>query len=255
MRGALVRKVAVVTGGGTGIGRAVARALADEGYAVVIAGRTLASLEQSAAGRAGMVAVETDVSREADVERLFEVCDERFGRLDVLVNNAGVTGPVCSAEGMDTTAWEETFAINVRGVMLCIKHAIPRLKLAGGGAIVNISSLMGLRGQPMRSAYAATKFAVIGITESVAHEVGIHNIRVNALCPGAVNGELMERVVARRGEVEGRAREEITAKYTDVAALRRWVEPEEVARAVVFLASDGAGAITGERIKVDAGRL
>ena len=251
----MVRKVAVVTGGGTGIGRAIAHALADAEYAVLIGGRTLACLEQSAAQRAGIVAVETDVSREIDVERLFRACDEQFGRLDVLVNNAGVTGPVCGAEAMDPIAWEETFAINVRGVMLCIKHAIPRLKLAGGGAIVNISSLMGLRGQPMRSAYVATKFAVIGITESVAHEVGIHNIRVNALCPGAVRGELMERVVARRADVEGLAPEEITRKYTDLAALRRLVEPEEVARAVVFLASDAASAITGDRIKVDAGRL
>ena len=203
-----------------------------------------------------VVAVPADVSREDDVERLFGVCDERFGRLDVLVNNAGVTGPVSSVESMPLDEWDATFAVNVRGVLLCIRQAIPRMTRAGGGAIVNISSLMGLRGQPLRSAYAATKFAVIGITESVAHEVGRVNIRVNALCPGAVHGELMERVVARRAAVEGRAPEEIVrTSYTDVAALRKWVEPEEVARAVVFLASDAASAITGEHIKIDAGRL
>ena len=247
--------VAVVTGGGTGIGRAIAHALAGEGYGVVIAGRTRNALEESAAGKAGIVPVEADVSSETDVERLFSACDKSFGRLDVLVNNAGIPGPVCDAERMDTAAWEEIFAVNVRGVMLCIKHAIPRLKRAGGGSIVNMSSLMGLRGQPMRSAYAATKFAVIGITDSVAQEVGIHNIRVNALCPGAVRGELMERVVARRAEAEGQPPDEIARKYTDLAALKRWVEPDEVARAVVFLASDAAAAITGDRIKVDAGRL
>jgi NAD(P)-dependent dehydrogenase (short-subunit alcohol dehydrogenase family) len=252
---ALVRKVAIVTGGGTGIGQTIAHALADEGYAVIIAGRTRAALDRSAAGRDGIVAVETDVSREIDVEQLFAACDERFGRLDLLVNNAGIPGPVCGAESMDPGAWDEIFAVNVRGVMLCTKHAIPRLKLAGGGAIVNMSSLMGLRGYPMRSAYAATKFALIGMTESIAQEVGIHNIRVNALCPGAVRGELMERVVARRAAAEGLPPDEITRKYTDLAALRRWVEPEEVARAVLFLASDAAAAITGDRIKIDAGRL
>jgi NAD(P)-dependent dehydrogenase (short-subunit alcohol dehydrogenase family) len=251
----LVRKAAIVTGGGTGIGRAIAYALADDGYAVIIAGRTPSTLEQGASGRAGIVSIVADVSRETDVERLFAAGDERFGRLDLLVNNAGIPGPVCGVEEMDIAAWDETFAINVRGLLLCTKHAIPRLKLAGGGAIVNLSSLMGLRGYPMRSAYAATKFAVIGITESVAQEVGVHNIRVNALCPGAVRGELMERVVAKRAITEGVPPHEITQKYTDLAALKRWVEPEEVARAVVFLASDAAAAITGDRIKIDAGRL
>lgn len=108
----------------------------------------------------------------------------------------------------------------------------------------------------LRSAYAATKFAVIGITEVVAQEVGIHGIRVNALCPGAVNGELMQRVIATRAAKENRPAEEIVrANYTDKAALKRWVEPEEVARAALFLASDQASSITSERIKVDAGRM
>jgi len=251
----LVRKAAIVTGGGTGIGRAIAHALADEAYSVIIAGRTRSALEEGASGRAGIVSVVADVSNELDVERLFAEGDERFGRLDLLVNNAGIPGPVCSVEAMDIAAWDEIFAINVRGLLLCTKHAIPRLKLAGGGAIVNLSSLMGLRGYPMRSAYAATKFAVIGITESVAQEVGVHNIRVNALCPGAVRGELMERVVAKRAIAEGVPPHEITRKYTELAALKRWVEPAEVARAVVFLASDAAAAITGDRLKIDAGRL
>ena len=127
---------------------------------------------------------------------------------------------------------------------------------SGGGSIINMSSLSGLRGYPNRSAYAATKFAVIGITESVAHEVGRHGIRVNALCPGAVHGELMDRVVAQRSAAEGRPAEEIIrSAYTDVAALRKWVQPDEVARAALFLASDASSAITAERIRVDAGRM
>jgi NAD(P)-dependent dehydrogenase (short-subunit alcohol dehydrogenase family) len=130
------------------------------------------------------------------------------------------------------------------------------MRARGGGSIINISSLLGLRGYPMRSAYVASKFAVIGISESVAHEVGQYGIRVNALCPGAVRGELMEDVIARRARAEGRSPEEIVkSAYTDVAALRKWVEPEEVAQAALFLASDASSAITGEHVRVDAGRM
>jgi NAD(P)-dependent dehydrogenase (short-subunit alcohol dehydrogenase family) len=157
---------------------------------------------------------------------------------------------------MDMAAWDETVAINIRGVMLCIKHAVPLLKRRGGGSIINMSSLMGLRGYPMRAAYTATKFAVLGITEAVAQEVGSDRIRVNALCPGAVNGELMKRVIAERSRKENRPPEEIIRiNYTDKAALRRWVEPEEVAEVALFLASDASAAITGDRFRVDAGRM
>jgi len=146
-------------------------------------------------------------------------------------------------------------AINVRGTLLCIKYAVPRMRARGGGSIINMSSLMGLRGTPMRSAYTASKFAVLGITDAVSQEVGVDNIRVNALCPGAVNGELMQRVIASRVAAEGRSADEIArANYTDKASLRRWVEPDEVAAAALFLASAASAAITGERLRVDAGR-
>jgi NAD(P)-dependent dehydrogenase (short-subunit alcohol dehydrogenase family) len=156
---------------------------------------------------------------------------------------------------MDVVAWDETMAINMRGMILCIKHAVPRLRRRGGGSIVNMSSLMGLRATPMRSAYTASKFAVIGITEAVAQEVGVDNIRVNALCPGAVNGDLMQRVIAARSAAEGHAPDDIIrTNYTEKAALKRWVEPEEVAAAALFLASPASAAITGDRLRVDAGR-
>jgi NAD(P)-dependent dehydrogenase (short-subunit alcohol dehydrogenase family) len=252
--GQLAGKVGIVTGGGTGIGRAIATLFAAEGCTVIIAGPT-GPMDEVAA-RIGATAVETDVAREEDVKRLFGLCADRHGRLDVLVNNAGITGPVANAADMRIEDWDETMAINVRGVLLCTKYAIPLMLKAGGGSIVNMSSLTGLHGYPMRSAYAASKFAVIGITESVAHEVGRSGIRVNALCPGAVHGDLMDRVVARRVAAEGRPADEIIkTAYEDVAALRKWVEPEEVAKTALFLATDAASAITGDRIKVDAGRM
>src|SRR5262249_62281548 len=128
-------------------------------------------------------------------------CVARLGVPDVVINNAGIAGPVSPVADIDLAAFDETMAINVRGVILCLKHAIRAMRAPGkGGAIVNMSSLMGLKGYPMRSAYTASKFAVIGITQAVAHEVGQHGIRVNALCPGAVSGELMDRVVAARAK-------------------------------------------------------
>jgi NAD(P)-dependent dehydrogenase (short-subunit alcohol dehydrogenase family) len=253
--GELAGKIAVVTGGGTGIGRAIAKALSDAGASVVISGRRKEHLEEVARLTGGLPVV-CDVRNEDDVAQLFITTEQHYGGLDILINNAGVTGPVLAAEAMDIKAWDETFAINVRGVILCLKYAIPLLKKRGGASIVNMSSLMGLRGYPMRSTYAATKFAVIGITESVAQEVGPDKIRVNSLCPGAVNGELMQRVIASRAKTENRPPEEIIRiNYTDKAALRRWVEPEEVAAAALFLASDRSAPITGDRMRVDGGRM
>ena len=250
----LKNKVAVVTGGGSGIGEAIARAFADEGCRVVISGRRAAQIEKVAEEIAG-TAIVADVSVEKDVAALMTAAAGSDGTIDILINNAGITGPVANAEDLDMLAWDETVAINLRGVILCIKHAAPFLKVQGG-SIINMSSLMGLRGYPMRSAYSATKFAVIGITQAIAHELGPHGVRVNALCPGAVNGELMTRVIAARAAAEARSEEEIIrANYTDVAAMRKWVEPEEVAATAVFLASEAASSITAESIKVDAGRM
>jgi len=255
MSGRLAGKVAIVTGAGSGIGRSIAQRFAAEGARLVLAGRRPDALS-AVASETGGLAVPTDVADEAAVERLFAACAERFGPPELLVNNAGVTGPVAPVHELDMAAFDETVAINLRGVVLCLKHGVRAMQAAGrGGAIVNMSSLMGLRGYPMRVAYTATKFALIGITQAVAQEAGRHNIRVNALCPGAVNGELMERVIAARAAKEGRSPEEIIRlAYTETSALRRWVEPEEVAAAALFLCCEDSAAITGESLKVDSGR-
>ncbi len=254
MTGVLDGLAVIVTGGGSGIGEAIARRFADEGGRVMVAGRRLDAVRKVARDIGGL-AVATDVSREAEVAALMPRCDEAFGRLDILVNNAGITGPILGAEEMDMAAWDQTMAINLRGVIQCIKHAVPLLKRQGG-AIINMSSLMGLRGYPNRSAYSASKFAVIGITEAVAHEVGRFGIRVNALCPGAVNGELMDRVIAERSAKEGVPEAEVIRNnYTDVAAMRRWVEPEEVAATALAMVSAPFSAITGESVRIDCGRM
>jgi NAD(P)-dependent dehydrogenase (short-subunit alcohol dehydrogenase family) len=251
----LTDKIALITGGGSGIGKAIAVRFAAAGARVTVSGRTPESIEQVAAQINGL-AIRADVSRESDVAELFRKIQSQYGRLDILVNNAGMPGPITPVSEMDTALWDECMAVNVRGAMLCMKQAARIMTVQGSGSIVNMSSLMGLQGYPMRSAYSASKFALIGMTQAVAREVGPHGVRVNALCPGAVSGELMDRVVARRAATEGKTPEEIIRKnYMEAAALRRWVDPEEVAEAALFLASDAASSITGETLKVDAGRF
>jgi NAD(P)-dependent dehydrogenase (short-subunit alcohol dehydrogenase family) len=249
----LAGKAAVVTGGGSGLGEAIAHRLAASGCLVVVAGRRRGGLEAVAATIGGL-AVATDIRDEAQVQALFAACEAAYGRLDVLVNNAGITGPTAPAEDMDTAAWDETLAVNTRGTLLCIKHAMALLK-RGGGAIVNMSSRVGLYGKPARSAYTASKFAIRAITESVAAEVGRWGIRVNSVCPGGVDTALFRSIVAARAESLGVAADKLLeAEYLDTAALGRLVSAADVADAVMFLAGAGASAITGEHILVDAGR-
>ncbi|MDP6804719.1 MAG: SDR family oxidoreductase [Rhodospirillales bacterium] len=255
MSGVLEGQVAVVTGGGSGIGAAIARAFADAGSQVVVAGRRMAPL-QSLAAETGGLAVATDVADEGQIAALFAKCEDAFGRLDILVNNAGVQGPIVAAEDMDAAAWDATMAVNVRGVMLCIKHALPALKKSRG-AIVNLSSRVGLLGYatPERSAYEASKCAVVAITESVAAEVGRFGVRVNTLCPSAVMTEPLLANVARKARARGVSTDEVLCTdYIETTALGRVVEPADVANAAVFLAAPAASAITGAHLKVDAAK-
>lgn len=253
MTAGLEGKVAVVSGGGSGLGEAIARRFAASGCAVVVAGRRRQPLEAVAAAVGGL-AVATDVRDEAQVQALFAACEAAYGRLDVLVNNAGTPGPTAPAVEMDAAAWDETMAVNARGTVLCIKHAMGLLK-RGGGAIVNMSSRVGLHGKAARSAYAASKFAIRAITESVAAEVGRWGVRVNSVCPGGVDTALFRSVVAVRAESLGVAADALLqAEYLASAALGRLVSAADVADAVMFLAGAEAAAITGEHILVDAGR-
>lgn len=247
----LENKTAIVTGGGTGIGAAIVACFAEEGADVVVAGRTRSTIDAVAAAH-GARAFACDVTDLEEVEALFAFA----GRTDVLVNNAGMSGPVSPLAEVDLEAWRECVEVNLFGAMHCMRVAARVMSSQGSGSIVNLSSLMGLQGYPMRTAYSATKFAIIGMTEALAREVGPAGVRVNALCPGAVSGELMDRVIARRAAAEQRSPDAIIKEnYTDVAALRRWVDPEEVASAALFLASEMSSSITGDRIKVDAGRF
>jgi len=248
-------KLAVITGGGSGIGEATAHVFAKSGAPVVVAGRRLEPLEKVARAVGGH-AIACDVSRQQDVRQLFAKAREITGRVDILLNNAGGPGPIAPVAEVDMSDWVNCMNINLVGAMYCLQEAARIMTAQGSGSIINMSSLMGIEGYPMRSAYVASKFALIGITETMARELGPHGVRVNALMPGAVSGANMDRILARRAEAEGRPAAEIEREnYTDVAALKRWVAPEEVGRAALYYASDLSSAITGDKMKVDCGRF
>lgn len=248
-------KLAIITGGGSGIGEATARVFAAAGAIVVVAGRRAAPIERVAAEIGGHALV-CDVSDRAQVRAMFADAQGVTGRIDVLVNNAGGPGPIAPVAEVDMQAWIGCMNINLIGAMYCLQEAARIMSAQRSGSIINMSSLMGIQGYPMRSAYVASKFALIGITESLARELGPVGVRVNALMPGAVSGANMDRILQRRAEAEGRSVDEIErTNYTDVAALKRWVTPDEVGRAALYYASDLSSAITGDKMKVDCGRF
>ncbi len=248
-------KLAVITGGGSGIGEATAHIFAQAGAKVVVTGRRLEPLEKVAKATGG-VAISCDVSDHDDVRAMFAKARDITGQVDVLLNNAGGPGPIAPVAEVDMNAWVACMNINLVGAMYCLQEAAKIMSAQRSGSIINMSSLMGLQGYPMRSAYVASKFALIGITETMARELGPVGVRVNALMPGAVSGANMDRILKRRSEAEGRPVADIEREnYTDVAALKRWVAPEEVGRAALYYASDLSSAITGDKMKVDCGRF
>ena len=243
-------KVALVTGGNDGIGLATARAFAAEGARVMIAGRRADAGDAAAASirdtGAEAAFVQADVTRAESVRAMVAACVERFGRLDVAYNNAGITGAVTTnIEDADEDVFDQVMAINVKGVWLSMKYEIPELLKAGGGAIVNCSSVAGLRGSPKTGAYYASKHAVNGLTKVAALENATRNIRVNAVCPGLVMTDLVHRGFAEA--------QDKLAMLTARIPMQRTGHVDEVAQAVLWLASDDAGFVTGTLVPVDGG--
>jgi len=251
-------QVALITGGGRGIGRAIALRFASEGAAVMIAATKREPLEATAAeirkagGRAATAVV--DVADEEAVKTVVAATLGELGRLDILVNNAGVGGPTLRVVDMGRADWDRTLAVNVTGAFLCSKHAIPHMVARKSGRIVNITSIAGLMGYPLRSPYAVSKWGMIALTRTLAGELGEHGITVNAIAPGAVRGERVEGVIAARAAALGRPAADVERElFVDPTALKRMVGPDDVAATAAFLASNDAANITGETISVSAG--
>lgn len=254
----MTQKVVIVTGGGKGLGKAISLAFAAEGATVVIAARELAAAEQTVReieSRGGTAhALVTDVRHEDQVKRMVSYTLDKFGRIDVLVNNSAVGGPTINVIDMDLKVWNDVVATNLTGPMLCAREVLKPMIAARKGCIVTISSEGGRSGFPMRSPYAVTKRGVIALTETLAIEVGEYGIRVNCISPGRIRGERVENVARDKANALGLTYEEVMGTMTADCSLGRFVEPEEVGAAAVFLASDEASAITGETLVVSCGK-
>jgi NAD(P)-dependent dehydrogenase (short-subunit alcohol dehydrogenase family) len=251
-------KVAIVTGGGTGIGKAISLALSSEGAALVLAARNLSRLEEAAKdikSRGGRVkAIQADISDHEQVKRMVAQTIKDFGQIDILVNNAA-RGTFNDADvaDMDLKEWHDSLAINLTGTMLCCKEALKQMIPLKRGKIINISSVAGISGVPRESPYAASKWGVIGLTETLAIEAGRFGIRVNCISPGATRTQEFEDWVKVSAADAGISYEEMMSKVTDNNALKRIAEPSEIAACVVFLASDDSSAMTGHNLVASCG--
>ena len=185
------------------------------------------------------------------IEVAFQTVEQELGGLDVLVNNAGISGPTANTENISPADWQRTIDVNLNGAFYCSRLAIPLLKASGGGSIINIASTAGLHGYPLRAPYAASKWALIGLTKTLAMELGPHGIRVNAVCPGSVEGPRIQAVYAAKAAARGVSVEEIRAAFRRKSSLRTLIDPEDVAETILFLCSDSGARISGQTLAVD----
>ncbi|HEY9281882.1 MAG TPA: SDR family NAD(P)-dependent oxidoreductase [Pyrinomonadaceae bacterium] len=253
-------KVALVTGAGRGIGRAVALALAREGASVTLVARTAAEVERAAREIADECRIATahavcDVSERASVERAFDAARERFGRdPDILVNNAGVAESAPLVKTSDEL-WQRHLAINLTGTFYCTRAALPAMVGRGWGRVINVASIAAKTGAPYIAAYSASKHGVLGLTRSAALEVARKGVTVNAICPGYVDTDMTARAVSNIEAATGRSAADALEAITSMSAQRRLVTPEEVAALALLLASEAGRGITGQAINVDGGSV
>ena len=240
----------LVTAGAAGIGRAIAQTFVDNGARVHVCDVDERSL---AAVPAKITRTRADVARLMDVDTLFGDVQRHLGGLDVLINNAGIAGPTAKVEDIKPQDWDRCLAVDLNGMFYCTRKAMPMIKAAGGGSIVNLSSAAGLHGFPQRSPYCAAKWGVVGFTKALSVEAGPDKVRVNCICPGIVEGERIDRVVDAKAKSLGVSREAFLDKFLETTSMRSTVSAQEIANMAFFLATDAGKHITGQALAVDAG--
>jgi NAD(P)-dependent dehydrogenase (short-subunit alcohol dehydrogenase family) len=240
----------IVTAGASGIGRAIADRLLAAGAKVAVCDVSEAFLKGFRKAHPRSPAYVADVSSEADVDMLFREAAKALGGLDALVNNAGIAGPTGRVDEIDPAEWRRCIDIDLTGQFLCARRAVPLIRKAGGGSIVNMSSAAGRFGYAFRSPYSAAKWGVVGFTQSLAKELGPDKIRVNAILPGIVAGPRIERVIAARAKQVGVSHKEMTRRYLERVSLRQMVTADDVAASVAFLMSPDGANISGQSLGV-----
>ncbi len=265
-------QVVLVTGASRGLGHAIAWAFAGEGARVALVSTRAAGVKQvageiaAAGGQA--LPLEGDVSSEADVRRFVAQAERTLGPIDVLVNNAGITGPTAALTEVTLADWERVLAVNLTGVFLCSREVLrgmiarrsgaaaqvaPAQPRPSAAAVINIGSIAAKISYPLRTPYASAKWGLVGLTLTLAEEVGRYGIRVNCICPGPVAGGLLDGVIAARAQAMGLPAETVRERFVGFTMLKRMVRPEDVAATALFLASDAAASITGQALDVTGG--
>lgn len=251
MTGRLQNKVAIITGAASGIGKAAALLFAEQGASVVLAdmqAEKLKEVETTICKTGGnAISQTTNISDESEVKALVTLALERFKQIDILCNNAGISGGVSAIDQEDLAEWQKVFAINVFGIMLATKHVAKHMMERKKGSIVNTASVAGIRGGAGGNAYSASKAAVINFTRTAACDFGQYNVRVNAVCPGLIETGMTQAIFDWAREA-GKGH-----KLGSRCEMQRYGNPEEVAHAMLFLASDDASYITGQALPVDGG--
>lgn len=244
-------KAAIVTGAGSGIGRAIATLFAEEGARVAVVdvsesdGKETVELLRKRGGDA--IFIQGDISNSAIVKRIVETTVKKYERVDILCNNAGVESMGSILEITEEN-WDKVMSVNLKGVFLCSKHSVPKMVENGGGVIINIASVLGLIGSKGEAAYCASKGGIISLTRAMALDFAPHNIRVNCICPGSVLTPTFKRVMTSLGDYEAAFQRNL-----DKIPLKRIAEPEEIAYAALYLASEKASYITGSVLVIDGG--
>jgi NAD(P)-dependent dehydrogenase (short-subunit alcohol dehydrogenase family) len=243
-------RTVLVTAGASGIGLAIARAFAGDGARVHVCDVSAGAIAALASSDPALTATTADVADPAAVQRVFEDLVARHGRLDVLVNNTGIAGPTLPVEDITVADWDRSIAVSLSSHFYVTRLAVPLLR-ASRGAIVNIASTSGLFGCPLRSPYVAAKWALVGLTKTWAMELGPAGVRVNAICPGSVNGPRIERVIASEAAERGVSPEELRRTWLRQTSLRTFVEAEDVAQMALYLCSSAGARISGQAITID----
>uniref|UniRef100_A0A2A3JX14 3-oxoacyl-[acyl-carrier-protein] reductase n=2 Tax=Alloyangia mangrovi TaxID=1779329 RepID=A0A2A3JX14_9RHOB len=240
----------LVTAGASGIGAAIARGFLDAGAKVMICDIDEAALAHFAAEHPAAVTRRADVSNEGEVTALLEAVRASLGGLDVLVNNAGIAGPTGKIDEISTEDIRRTLDVDLLGQFLVLRRAVPLLRASGDGAVLNIASVAGRLGYALRTPYAAAKWGIVGLTQSLAKEMGPEGIRVNAILPGVVRGARIEQVISDRATAEGIPYAQMEEQYLANVSLRRMVEPEDIAGMALFLCSPAGANVSGQAISV-----